>query len=210
MTKKCYIVSGSSDYTRLFQELGFTIEPSVLNDKREPVDLIVFTGGEDVTPSLYGAKKHTSTYSNTYRDVSEQDVFSQALLNNIPMVGICRGGQFLNVMSGGAMYQNVQGHTRSHSITDTTTGEVVYVSSTHHQMMKPSSKGVLVASSTIGGEREWFEGDVFMRDVANQDIEVVYYEDTKCLCFQPHPEFYGSEYMGMKTYFKSLLDRFFK
>lgn len=210
MSKKCHIVGGGfGDYTRLFQELGFTIEPSVLNDKLEPVDLIVFTGGEDVTPSLYGAKDHPTTFNNIHRDAIEQQIFTNAVLNNIPMVGICRGGQFLNVMSGGTMYQHVQGHTRSHSITDATTGEVVYVSSTHHQMMKPSSKGVLVASSTIGGEREWFEGDVFMRDVSNQDIEVVYYEETKCLCFQPHPEFYGAEYEGMKMYFKSLLERYY-
>lgn len=107
------------------------------------------------------------------------------------------------------MYQHVQGHTRSHSITDATTGEVVYVSSTHHQMMKPSSKGVLVAFSTLGGGREWYEGNVYMCDVSDQDIEVVYYEENKCLCFQPHPEFSGPEYEGMKMYFKSLLERFF-
>lgn len=91
MTKKCYIVNGSSEYSRLFQELGFTIEPSVLNDKLEPVDLIVFTGGEDVTPSLYGAKNHPATFNNARRDVFEQEIFTNAVLNNIPMVGICRG-----------------------------------------------------------------------------------------------------------------------
>lgn len=210
MSKKCHIVFGNYEYHHLFKELGYELVDYILSEQLEPVDLVVFTGGEDVTPGLYGAQAHPTTHNSVERDIFEKSVFDTCIRHNIPMVGICRGGQFLNVMSGGAMYQHVQGHTRSHSITDATTGEVVYVSSTHHQMMKPSSKGILVASSTIGGEREWFEGDVFMRDVSNQDIEVVYYEDTKCLCFQPHPEFTGPEYEGMKMYFKSLLERYYE
>src|SRR5687768_16963203 len=73
------------------------------------LDLICFTGGEDVTPSLYGEVKHPLTYNNPERDKHEVEYFNQFI--GIPKVGICRGGQFLNVMSGGKLHQHILGHT---------------------------------------------------------------------------------------------------
>lgn len=204
MKKTVKIIHGDASYHNLFTELGYDIA-----NKLEDASLVVFTGGSDVTPGMYGAAPHPYTYNDIERDYAEREIFNRVRELGIPMVGICRGAQFLNVMSGGAMYQDVQGHTRSHEITDSTTGEVVYVSSTHHQMMKPSSKGILVASSTIGGAREWFEGQIFCKDVSSLDYEVVFYEETKCLCFQPHPEFNSAEYEGMRNYFNSLLERYY-
>lgn len=204
MSKKVYIVNKSQGYHELFVSLGYSITNNI-----DEATLACFTGGADVSPELYGAKAHPYTGTDRYRDVKETAMFHSFLERNIPMVGICRGGQFLNIMSGGEMYQHVEGHGRSHEITDVLTGDVVYVSSTHHQMMKPSSKAVLVASSTLGGSREWYEGEVFRKDVSDQDIEVVFYEHTRCLCFQPHPEFNSAEYEGMKSYFNSLLERFY-
>lgn len=198
------IVNGSYEYSVLFKSLGYSLVDSV-----KDATLICFTGGADVTPSLYGDAKHPYTGNDVYRDAAEQKIYEAAITNNIPMVGICRGGQFLNVMSGGRMYQHISNHCKSHSIVDLQTGETVYVSSTHHQMIMPSPEAVLVASSTLGGEREWFDGEVFKKDVSKEDIEVVYYPNTRCLCFQPHPEFTGKEYQGMKNYFVSLLERFF-
>lgn len=201
---KVFVIDGCSAYERMFASLGYSIVHTI-----EDASLVCFTGGEDVSTSLYGDNKHPQTRNNLYRDVKESKMFDMCLALDKPMVGICRGGQFLNVMSGGRMYQHVQEHCRSHLITDVVTGETLYVSSTHHQMIMPSPKALLVASSTLGGEREWYDGEVFKKDVSKQDIEVVYYEHTKCLCFQPHPEFTSAEYFGMKIYFNSLLSRFF-
>lgn len=202
--KHVYIVNGGGAYEGLFNRIGY-----YTTRKIEEADLVVFTGGEDVSPDLYGARKHSTTFNNEARDRYEADVFSIALKLEIPMVGICRGGQFLNVMSGGEMYQDVSYHLGDHEITDLTTGEVVNVSSTHHQMMKPSPEGVLVASAGLRGERVWWDHTVFNRDTSQEDVEVVWYEDTKCLCFQPHPEFVGVAYVGMFEYFKGLLERYF-
>lgn len=198
-----FIVNGSSDYRTLFLSMGFSITNSL-----EDAGLVCFTGGSDVSPSLYGAKEHPFTGASYARDMQEQLVFLDAVDKNIPCVGICRGAQFLNVMSGGAMYQHVDKHTSPHTITDLQTGESVYVSSTHHQMMKPSPEGLLVASSTLGGFREWYDGQIFKKDVSKEDVEVVFYKHTKCLCFQPHPEFDDAEYEGMRVYFRSLLVRY--
>lgn len=200
---KVFIVGGNREYHDMFLNLGFIIT-SALNE----ASLVCFTGGSDVSPALYGAKEHVLTQKNPARDFKEKLVFENARELNIPMVGICRGAQFLNVMSGGEMYQHVTKHTNSHYLVDNITGETVYVSSTHHQMMKPSADGLLVASSNLGGEREWYEGQCFKRDISQCDNEVVFYENTKCLCFQPHPEFDDAEYEGMRVYFRSLLQRY--
>lgn len=197
------IISGNSSYHLLFRGLGHKIVEDV-----NSADLVVFTGGEDVTPAYYDAKAHPLTGNNPIRDAHEALIFDAAKQKGVPMVGICRGGQFLNVMNGGSMYQHVEKHVGSHLITDVLTGETVWVSSTHHQMMKPSPEGILVASSTLAGRREWYDGQIFVRDVSDEDIEVVFYPDTRSLCFQPHPEFQGDEFKAMREYFAKCLERF--
>jgi len=202
--KKVYIVNGSNGYSNLFQQLQFHV-----TDDLGDADLVCFTGGEDVSPSFYGHQRHSTTGSNIYRDQYEADIFRLCKERDIPMVGICRGAQFLNVMSGGEMYQDVRSHCADHLITDAETGEMIWVSSTHHQMMKPSSKAVIVATAGLGGERLWWEEGIFKREVSTEDIEVVYYPETRCLCFQPHPEFTGTKYTNMHAYFNGLLEKYF-
>jgi gamma-glutamyl-gamma-aminobutyrate hydrolase PuuD len=201
--KKVFIVEGHYAYAQLFIGLGCAITHAI-----DDADLVCFTGGADVTPAMYGDFQHKYTTNSFRRDEAESRVFHECIRLNKPMVGICRGGQFLNVMSGGRMYQHVERHTAPHEITDLETGDVIFVSSTHHQMMMPSKKGLLVASSQLGGAREWYDGEVFKRDISKEDIEVVYYEHTNCLCFQPHPEFFAPEYVGMQRYFKGLLEKY--
>lgn len=201
--KSVYIVNGSMAYVRLFAKLGFHLTKHLGS-----ASLVCFTGGEDVTPALYAAAAHRTTSNSVDRDEAELGVFETCRRSDIPMVGICRGGQFLNVASGGEMYQDVSNHCGDHEITDALTGETVLVSSTHHQMMKPSKKGLLVAYSTILSQREWFDHQIFQRDESNTGIEAVWYEHTKALCFQPHPEFTGDRYTHMQEYFEQLLNRY--
>lgn len=200
------IINGSGAYRRLFTEaLGMALVASY-----KEADLVVFTGGEDVTPALYGAAAHPATYNSVQRDEEEAVVFEYCRSHGIPMVGICRGGQFLNVMSGGEMYQHVNKHAihGTHIAVDVDSGETIPVSSTHHQMMKPSEYAQVVAIATLGGWREWYEGEVFKRDESNTDYEVLFYPDTKSLCFQPHPEFEGDMFEPMKDYFRRCLAKY--
>lgn len=199
-----FIEDGSSAYTRLFESLGYE-----LVHNPHACDLVCFTGGEDVSPDLYGDTRHHYTHSSITRDTREAILFKIMRDKGTPMVGICRGGQFLNVMNGGRMYQHVEKHTSDHLMEDARTGEQLFVSSTHHQMFMPSPEAILVASSTLGGSREWYEKDEFKKDVAETDYEVLYYPETKCLCFQPHPEFSSPRYEGMREYFGKLLIEFF-
>lgn len=204
--KSVYIINGSGSYRALFLALGYTVVPQL----DESVSLVCFTGGEDVTPAFYGDNPHPFTHSWIGRDEYEKSLFHEIQKKGIPMVGICRGAQFLNVMSGGRMYQHVQEHGRSHPIVDMETGETIYVTSTHHQMMMPEGNYQLIAASALGGKREWFDGEVARWDISDRDNEVVFYPDTKCLCFQPHPEMYLEQHIfdGMRSYFNSLINKF--
>ncbi len=200
---KVYIEHSNAQYNELFNQLGFE---QVFSP--EAADLIVFTGGADVSPAIYGDRPHQYTHSDAFRDAKEARLFEWAVEHDKKLVGICRGGQFLNVMCGGRMYQHVESHCGAHNITDLETGEVIYVSSTHHQMMMPAPGAVLVATSNLRGSREWYDGEVFKRDVSEQDIEVVYYPTFDTLCFQPHPEFDGPQYETMKAYFQHLINKY--
>jgi len=199
---KIAIVNTNYQYDALFVALGHELVSLAA------AELVVFTGGEDVTPKLYGDAAHPTTFSCAARDMVETSVYEIARDKGVPMVGICRGAQFLNVKNGGRMYQHVDKHCGSHDITDLTTGEVVYVTSTHHQMMMPTPDAVLVATSTLGGFREWYDGQVARRDFSKEDIEVVYYPATTSLCCQFHPEMYLGEMTNMQEYFRSLLSRY--
>lgn len=178
-----YIVGGDYSVKHMFEQSGWGIVGQV-----DKASLLCFTGGNDVSPVLYGERRHPTTGCNWDRDVREMELFEQGLKHSIPMVGICRGGQFLNVMCGGQLYQDVDGHAicGAHIAfrTDSDTDRPYYVTSTHHQMMKPSNKGnVLVVAGSIREVRT-FDTIAYIRG-----IECVLYTRQKCLCFQPHPEF---------------------
>lgn len=199
------IVGGNGGgYGSMFQAAGWGLTNVVAR-----ADLIQFTGGEDVTPSLYGEEKHQYTGNSFERDLYEAGYFAVARRMGIPMAGICRGGQFLNVMSGGKMYQHVSAHAtgRTHPLTDLATGREVNVSSTHHQMMRVGADGVLLAEANLGGFKEWVDanGEV-QRAGVGPDVEVVYYDSTKALCFQPHAEFFEPGHECFDYYFE-LIER---
>lgn len=201
---KVLVVNGSPQYYKMFMDFGW----EVFSDPTTDVpDLVCFTGGSDVSSSFYGEPKHPTAWSDIARDLEEQSIFKDCVEMDIPMVGICRGGQFLNVMNGGKMFQDVSKHTRSHPIKDCFTGEVVFASSTHHQMMRPGHCSTLVATANEGGYKEHMGDTGIIRSSKQEpDVEVVFYSNTASLCFQPHPEFYNQE--KLQEYFFSLIHRY--
>lgn len=182
----------------------------VLSDvsKTKP-DLICFTGGADVDPQLYGEKALTATHIDVNRD--KQDIEAWKEYFDIPKVGICRGGQFLNIMSGGAMFQHVDNHRGGHNMINLLRipempGNL-WVTSTHHQMMIPGEFGEVIGIAMKGPKGL---ADVYLSDKARDepkfDTEIVWYPNTKSLCYQPHPEHNMTE---NRRYFFRLLNHFF-
>lgn len=86
-----------------------------LNDDEEDVermlelcDGILFTGGHDVDPELYGEKNGGLTGELVpARDSMEGKLLKAALERDKGVLGICRGLQFINVMLGGTLYQDI-------------------------------------------------------------------------------------------------------
>lgn len=191
-----YIVHGGTEYRRLFTSHGWDIAGHA-----HQADLVQFTGGADVTPWLYGEKHHKLTGSDWQRDVQEMRFFGEALERGSPMAGICRGGQFLNVMCGGRMFQHVSGHASgaTHRCLDLHEGYTFEATSTHHQMMRRAERGITVAVSAVRLSRDREDGYGVV-DSMEREVEAVWYERQKCFCFQPHPEFHGSEALA-QVYF---------
>lgn len=191
--RKVFIEGPAFQYEPMWVAEGWKVVHNFLH-----ADLIQFTGGADVNPELYGELQLSKTHCNTARDVKEQVIFKMALAQNKPMAGICRGGQFLNVMCGGRLYQDVDNHAiqGTHEVTDVETDETFQVTSTHHQMMVEGKEGVpiLTASESTRKERNNRRAGntltVFVgTEKKNDDLEAVFYPRTNVFCFQPHPEF---------------------
>lgn len=207
--KKVHIVNSDWHYDSMWSSFGWDIVPLEANP-----DVIQFTGGSDVSPHLYG-EKNVRSYCDASRDIYEQKIFNQ-FVRKVFFVGICRGGQFLNVMNGGRMWQHVDGHAigRLHSVTDLRTGKSFMCTSTHHQMMRPSETAMLIAKGYNEHENEISQSytDEFGTERASlitspQDVEVLWYPNTQSLCFQPHPEW--DDKGDTREYYKLLIARYY-
>jgi putative glutamine amidotransferase len=72
------------------------------------LDGVVIAGGGDLDPAIYGAAKHPKTEVNAPdRDVWELAVAEAAIRMSVPLLGICRGMQVLNVACGGTLHQHI-------------------------------------------------------------------------------------------------------
>ncbi|NGP53320.1 gamma-glutamyl-gamma-aminobutyrate hydrolase family protein [Thioalkalivibrio sp. XN8] len=70
-------------------------------------DGAVITGGHDVDPVLYAAEPEVEPRHDAARDAFESAVIDRALAARIPLLGICRGAQLLNVRRGGSLFQEL-------------------------------------------------------------------------------------------------------
>ncbi|MFW6226093.1 MAG: gamma-glutamyl-gamma-aminobutyrate hydrolase family protein [bacterium] len=164
-------------------------------ESAEKADLVYFDGGEDVSPSLYGDKELSITYSNYKRDLEEVKVYALAKNLDIPCLGVCRGSQFLTALQpGGKIVQDVTGHTLYdfHNIRLLNEGKDIEVTSTHHQMMYPfDTKHELIAVSSSRLSAIYTFGSKLSVEKIYKygEPEIVFYPETKSLAIQGHPEY---------------------
>jgi len=71
------------------------------------IDGLVLTGGTNVSPKFYQEEPEDAQNCNPVRDRCELELFKQAYKQKIPILGICRGMQLMNVAFGGSLYQGI-------------------------------------------------------------------------------------------------------
>jgi GMP synthase-like glutamine amidotransferase len=187
---KLYIVGNDITYYRPWAFLF-----SLTRDMEE-ADVVLFTGGSDVSPELYGEQNAGFSGNDPERDEFEVREFKRAQKLDKKMIGICRGSQFLTVMNGGKLYQDVAGHALGGNIHPMTVKllnedrltKVLPISSTHHQMMRPRGNFELLGWSDHLGKR-FIERVEYVAPEMEVDPEIVFYPDTKGLAIQGHPEY---------------------
>lgn len=171
----------------MFSDWGkHTTKDSVLIETPEQVSLVVFTGGSDVCPQMYGENCGRWTSFNMHRDLYESKMFDIAVKHKIPCVGICRGSQFLCVKAGGKLVQDLNGHGGRHGLT-TSCGKRISCNSTHHQMQLPPKDALVLAWAEPKLSRKYLNGDDDEIEV-EKEIEVVYYPNINSIGIQGHPE----------------------
>lgn len=169
------------------------------------VDAVVFGGGLDIDPKLYGQFPHqrtVTTHLSEDRDTEEVVFYWECVSRGIPCIGICRGGQLLATQQGAQLFQHVNNHTSPHKI-QTNDKREFWATSTHHQMidlrnMPRKTYRLLAWAVGVADIKEAMSTESKGANVVHkvkQDIEpeVVYFPEDDTLCIQGHPEFLTAE-----------------
>ena len=153
--------------------LPLSRDKKVLAAAFEVCDGLVLTGGQDVDPALYGGRKETCGEICEKSDFAEALQLKLALERDKPVLGICRGIQFLNAALGGTLYGDLKtehkssvGHVMTppydravHKVTikkgtplyDIIGAEQISVNSYHHQAVKTLSPKLSEAARSEDG-----------------------------------------------------------
>ncbi|RUA08226.1 MAG: gamma-glutamyl-gamma-aminobutyrate hydrolase family protein [Fusobacteria bacterium] len=165
-------------YSICIQKIGAVPLILPLTDKKEivrvyieKIDALIMSGGNDVNPFLYGedlAKEAEVPF--TLRDTFDFLLIEAALEKNIPILGICRGMQIMNVYFGGSLHQDIKYYGKTNvqhqqkpnyiepvhhvdikkgTILSTLIGEKKQkVNSIHHQCVNKLGKGLVVSAES--------------------------------------------------------------
>ena len=142
------------------------------------LDGVCLSGGPDLDPEAYGARDRHAELGPTEPslDAFELALARAALERGMPLLGICRGAQALNVACGGTLHQHLPGHRQGEpGCTATHDVEVLprtrlagllgagpyAVNSFHHQAVERLGSGLRVAALAPDGTVEAIEGDGF-------------------------------------------------
>ena len=163
------------------------VDAAIAERVLDGLDGLIITGGRDVDPGTYGQEPHPATdvpnEDNRLRDAWEFELLKGAIRRGLPVLGICRGAQVVNVALGGTLHQHlpdVLGHTRhqkGNAVFSTSSvrtvpgtrlaaliGESSDAQCYHHQALDRLGDGLIVSAQDDDGVIEAIEipGDHFV------------------------------------------------
>lgn len=110
LTNPIAIVGRSRDtvnYERAFQTLQIPTVTTLSISQLQTCSGLILPGGGDITPAFFGQKKAGSRNIDTELDILQLQALEYALRTHIPVLGICKGMQLINVYFGGTIVQHM-------------------------------------------------------------------------------------------------------
>lgn len=199
---KILVVDGGPMYGRAVENLGELIyDPSKLVTESSKIKLVLFTGGEDITPSLYGETSPLKMCWNCEeRDKYEARIIETARSLGIRCIGICRGVQFINVMAGGRMYHDVTSHAGPNHEMTTPLGQTIKINSYHHQMVIPPETAELIGWSSENRSHHYYGDRDEKVEGPEKEPEAILYPNLESAGAQYHPEMMPPDTAGWKWF----------
>ncbi len=170
--------------------IPFSTDKEVIISQAQLIDGLILSGGHDISPYNYGqepSQKIGETFPE--RDTYEMILFEESKKRNIPILGICRGFQLINVAAGGTLYQDlslIPGNILKHNQVSNPTlkthkveikensfissifGKETMVNSFHHQVIDKVANDFIVVAKASDGVVEAIEHKTYKFLVAVQ------------------------------------------
>lgn len=221
---KTFLGSGDKNITAITKNGGLPIiipvntDIQTIDDYLDKIDGVYFFGGHDVHPFYYEEEPIKELgIIHPIRDEFEIQLFKRAFERKIPILGVCRGCQVINVAKGGTLYQDIYSQIEGcngHSPMgiDTQEGyhtvkidpasklyhimkeEISFVNSFHHQGVKNLAEGFKPAAYSSDSILEAFE----------------YHGDQFCIGIQWHPECMLEKHPKFNAIYKAFIESCYK
>ena len=170
--------------------IPFSTDKEVIISQAQLIDGLILSGGHDISPYNYGqepSQKIGETFPE--RDTYEIILLEESKKRNIPILGICRGFQLINVAAGGTLYQDlslIPGNILKHNQVSNPTlkthkveikensfissifGKETMVNSFHHQVINKVANDFIVVAKASDGVVEAIEHKTYKFLVAVQ------------------------------------------
>ncbi|MCI8287781.1 MAG: gamma-glutamyl-gamma-aminobutyrate hydrolase family protein [Lachnospiraceae bacterium] len=191
--------SDTYNYVRYIQSVSAIPVVTINSEDVCRCDALLLPGGGDITPAFFGEQNHGSRNIDTKLDILQLHAFDTALCRHIPVLGICKGMQVINVGLGGTIIQNLNADAarrhqydqedKYHSAVNIENawlyhlyGEKMTVNSAHHQALGRLGRNLTVVQTCP----------------EDGCIEAVAHETMPILGVQWHPERIDEQRTGIK------------
>ena len=189
----------------IFKHTRSTMYPRNLTGKQEA---LILWGGEDISPAIYKQDVIHARAGKipSARDLIEISLFNRAVELGIPIIGVCRGAQLACSLSGGTLFQHIEGgHHQNHKV-ETKDGHIFTTSSCHHQALNVENTEHDILAWDSGRKTRVYTDK---NDFETVIPEVVYFPKTKAFAIQGHPEWMSPSSPFVQWCAKQIQERFF-